>query len=200
MKAWQRHKAPSFLAKPRYLTKEEVNLILEALKNQKHDRALRNFLFVALLWQTGARISELLQVKVEDLDFENLVIRLPTLKRKRPQFRAVPLLPDLVPYLKEYIAQKGLSPQDRLFSFSRAQGYTIVREAVLWVFPQAKDKAHPHIFRHSFAIFCLKQGIPITVVQAILGHKNLNNTVIYSQFLGEDVKKWFEEARFFNFK
>ncbi|MCC6025505.1 MAG: tyrosine-type recombinase/integrase [Caldimicrobium sp.] len=178
---------------PPYFTKPEVDQILTNLWQKQK---LRDYLLVLLLWQTGARISELLSVKVSDIDFFNATIKLQTLKRKVRTERVLPLKPQTLGILALYINQFGLQRDDRIFKISRQQAFRIVKKAVLEVFPGDTKRAHPHVFRHSFAIYALSSGIPITVVRSWLGHRNIISTLIYTQALAQDTRRFFELLEF----
>jgi integrase/recombinase XerD len=178
---------------PSYFTKEEINQILSNLWQKQK---LRDYLLVLLLWQTGARISELLSVKIEDIDFFNSLIKLFTLKRKVKSERVIPLKPQTLGLIALYVNQKNLSKGDKLFNISRQQAFNIVRKAVLEVFPGDTKRAHPHVFRHSFAIYALSSGVPITVVRSWLGHRNITSTLVYTQALAQDTKRFFELLEF----
>jgi integrase/recombinase XerC len=178
---------------PPYFTKPEIDQILAALWQKQK---LRDYLLVLLLWQTGARISELLNIKVSDIDFFNATIKLLTLKRKIKTERVIPLKPQTLGLLALYINQFGLQRQDKIFKISRQQAFRIVKKAVLEVFPGDTKRAHPHVLRHSFAVYCLSQGVPITVVRSWLGHRNITSTLVYTQALAQDARKFFELLEF----
>jgi integrase len=178
---------------PPYFTKPEVDQILANLWQKQK---LRDYLLVLLLWQTGARISELLSVKVSDIDFFNATIKLQTLKRKIRTERVLPLKPQTLGIIALYINQFGLQRDDRIFKISRQQAFRIVKKAVLEVFPGDTKRAHPHVFRHSFAIYALSSGIPITVVRSWLGHRNIISTLVYTQALAQDTRRFFELLEF----
>jgi len=180
---------------PKYLNKAEVEAVLENLRKKEN---LKNYLLVLLLWQTGARVSELLQVKVEDIDFYNSNIKIPTLKRTggKKQQRVLPLKHQTLALISLHINQKNLKKNDKLFNFTRQQAFNIVRDAILEVFPADKGRAHPHTLRHSFAVYCIANQVPIIVVKNWMGHANINSTLIYTQILASDTKKFFDTLEF----
>jgi integrase/recombinase XerC len=192
--ASKKHLAITFAKElPPYFTKPEVDQILTNLWQKQK---LRDYLLILLLWQTGARISELLSVKVSDIDFFNATIKLQTLKRKITTERVLPLKPQTLGLLALYINQFGLQREDKIFKISRQQAFRIVKKAVLEVFPHDTKRAHPHVLRHSFAVYALSQGIPITVVRSWLGHRNITSTLVYTQALAQDTRKFFELLEF----
>ena len=190
----KKHLAITFTKElPPYFTKPEVDQILANLWQKQK---LRDYLLVLLLWQTGARISELLSIKVSDIDFFNATIKLQTLKRKIRTERVIPVKPQTLGLLALYINQFGLQRDNKIFNISRQQAFRIVKKAVLEVFPHDTKRAHPHVLRHSFAVYCLSQGVPITVVRSWLGHRNITSTLVYTQALAQDTRKFFELLEF----
>ena len=176
---------------PKYLTADEVQRVLENVQGHPRDHLLIN-----MLWQTGARISELLQLQVRDIDFYTRTIRLVTLKRHATGTgRTLPIQDSLKGDIGAYIAMKGLKKDDDLFLFTRQTAYLIVRDAVTATGIET-DCAHPHVFRHSFAVHCILSGVPVVVLQQWLGHANIQNTLIYLQVLGRDTRHFFDGLRF----
>jgi integrase len=192
--ALKKHLA-STLAKelPSYFTKPEVDQIL---LNLWQKQKLKDYLLVLLLWQTGTRICELLSVKVSDIDFFNGTIKLQTLKRKIRTERVIPVKPQTLGLLAMYINQFGMHREDKIFKISRKQAFRMVKKAVLEVFPGDTKEAHPHVLRHSFAVYCLSQGVPITVVRSWLWHRNITSTLVYTQALARDTRRFFEMHKF----
>lgn len=176
---------------PKYLTADEVTRILESVRNHP-----KKHLLIKMLWQTGARVSELLDVKVKDVDFYARTVRIPTLKRREKGIlRTLPIQDSLKGDIGAYIAMKELKKDDKLFTITRQTVYFTVRDAVTDAGIE-KERAHPHIFRHSFAVHCILAGIPIVVLQQWLGHANINNTLIYLQVLGRDTRHFYDGLRF----
>lgn len=175
---------------PRYFHKDEIDTILDTVKGKS-----KNHLLISLLWQTGARISEILNLKVKDIDFQSRTIRLTTLKQKSKPQRAIPMQGKLLGSMSSYVIGKSFNRYDLLFNITRQRAYQIVTEAVL----QAgfdKERAHPHIFRHSFAVYAVLSGVPILVIKNWLGHSNIQNTLIYMQVLSSDTRQFYESLKF----
>ena len=175
---------------PKYFVKPEIDRILDQAKDND-----KNYLLISLLWQTGARISEILDIKVKDIDFHSKALKLTTLKQKRKKQRVIPLQGHLIGLLGAYIAAKELKREDPLLHITRQRAFQIVKETVLKA-GLDKERAHPHIFRHSFAVNAVLQGVPILVIKNWLGHSNIQNTLIYMQILGSDTKQFYEELKF----
>lgn len=173
---------------PPYFTPEEVHRILD-LCGKKRDHLLLNF-----LWQTGARVSEVLGVLVSDIDFYTGNVKILTLKRRRPYHRYIPLN-QLKGELADYILEEGLPKTALIFPITRQRVFEIVQRAVLDA-GYDKERAHPHTFRHSFAVNCILQAVPLIVVQKWLGHSSIQSTMVYLKVRAEDTKQFFDEVKF----
>ena len=175
---------------PRYFHKNEIETILMNSEDQHRDHLL-----MSVLWKTGARISESLRLRTKDIDFYGKAIRLTTLKRKQFMERVLPMQGHLVGLLGAHIAARRIQRDDLIFDFTRQRAYQIVSDAVLKAgFDQ--ERAHPHIFRHSFAVHCVLSGVPILVIKEWLGHSNIQNTLIYLKVLGSDTRHFYDAIKF----
>ena len=176
---------------PRYFLKEEVHRVLEAAASRPFDHLLISF-----LWQTGCRVSEALAVRLKDVDFRLKQVILRTLKRTRGyQERALPLKGDLLGQIASSALERRLTPEDRIFPITRQRAHQIVKKHVLAAgFDQ--DRAHPHVFRHSFAVHCVLNGVPILVLKEWLGHADINSTLVYLKILGSDTRRFYEALNF----
>ncbi|ACI20399.1 tyrosine-type recombinase/integrase [Thermodesulfovibrio yellowstonii] len=183
-----------------YLSEEELNRFTQAWLNyydSKQKKARRKargqyFLTFLALRFTGARHGEVLLLRDDrDIDFRNSEITIPTLKQKRPTARVVPVPPQLVAeiarYLAEYPDMKGKVFRLDRFNF-RKKFAEIATQTGL-----DRKKAHPHILRHTRAMELLKAGIPITMVQSLLGHASLNSTAMYLRFSNLEARQLLRE-------
>lgn len=175
---------------PRYFNKQEVETIL--MNSEDHPK---DHLLMSVLWNTGARISETLRLRTKDIDFYGKAIRLTTLKRKQFTERVLPLQGHLAGLLGAHIAARRIQRDDLLFDFTRQRAYQIVSDAVLKV-GFDHERAHPHTFRHSFAVHCVLSGVPILVLKEWLGHSNIQNTLIYLKVLGSDTRHFYDAIKF----
>jgi len=181
---WTREKLPP------YLTKDEVREVLEGMRNKPLYHLLINF-----LWQTGARISEALSIKVSDIDFYSKVVRMPSLKKRSPQIKTIPLQGDLIGEIGAYVGQEGLSKEDRIFSITRQHAYRIVRGACVKVGIE-EHRSHPHVLRHSFAVNSVLQRVPLPILQKWMGHSDIKNTMVYLNILSQDTRDFYEALEF----
>lgn len=176
---------------PKYLSPDDIHKLLEAWQNDK-----KYYLLGSLLWQTGLRIDEALGLRAEDIDWNLRQIVVHTLKqRKNDAVRIIPLTAALLPMLSLYVQGNSLKPQDRLFSMSRQAVHEKLKKAVKIALP-GKMWVHTHTFRHSFAVNYLKCGGNLVSLKAILGHKRIENTMIYLQLTRPDLHADMERVIF----
>ncbi len=167
---------------PEILTVEEVKSIIYAVKNIKHRCVL------LLIYNSGLRISEVLNLKLGDLSLENktLTVR----GEKRIDDRVLRLAPNTIEFLNRYFRKEKIT--DILFP---GEGGTAYSSRNVQLFFQAALKnsgvqkdATVHTLRHSFAVHCLDKGMDIHVLQQILGHRFLQTTSIYNQLTNLEYK------------
>jgi len=175
---------------PPYLTKDEVRTVLDGIESKPLYHLLINF-----LWQTGARVTEALSVKVSDIDFYSKVVHMPSLKKKSPQIKTIPLQGELLGELGAYIGQQGLKKDDRIFCISRQHAHRIVRDACIKGGIE-KKRSHPHVLRHSFSVNAVLQRVPLPILQKWLGHSDIKNTMVYLQILSQDTRDFYEALEF----
>lgn len=156
----------------------------------------RYFLIFLFLRYTGARISEVTGIDdLADVDYRTGDVTMAVLKRHNPQRKKMrkmvpvplPAVNKLARYLALYPEMKG-----KAFSVDRSNFFVIFKKLALECgFP--KTLAHPHILRHTRAMEMVRAGVPLTIVQQILGHANLNTTAVYLQFSGQEAKAILKE-------
>jgi integrase len=173
--------------KRKYLTAEERGKFEDAAKDA--ERHIRTFCLI--LKNTGCRISEALNIKVRNIDFEAKAVVFETLKqRKKSVFRQVPLSDafldelNLVHNLKARQLQKKTA-EEKIWSMSRATASRRVDE----VMKEAKISgvhACPKGLRHGFAIACIEGQIPLNLISKWLGHSSVITTAIYANATGQE--------------
>ena len=185
---------------PKYFIPEEVHLILASLKGQNFRR---DHLIINMLWQTGARVSELLAIRPIDIDPHAKGIKIITLKQKGKgqkfyeRFIPVDINMDdrfkkpLLIEIEEYIEEKDVHPSDRLFSITPQR----IRDIIVRTCRRAKidrGRSHPHTFRHSFAVNLVKNRVPTYTIQQLMGHSDPASTYVYVQLIAADSKQFME--------
>ncbi len=159
---------------PKYLEKTKIDEMLEQARNDNK----RNYLILLTLWRTGIRNSELINLKKRDIKVDELTIR----QGKGHKDRIVPLDTHLSDLLQYNTAKIPLD--DKVFPLTSAQIRNISHRY------QPKDEVvKPHTFRHSFAVYCLKQGMNLRSLQKILGHNDLATTAVYLDLIAKDIKE-----------
>ena len=190
-----------------YLEPEQVARLIAAVTNP------RDALLVRIPWRSGIRVSELIGIRVPDIDFDNRAIVIKVQKmRKRDgktieRRRVVPIDQGTLDMVKEYLERRKQFPYkgDLLFPITRQRVDQIFwklgrRAGIKEIGDPAVSqhrKLHPHHLRHSFAIHCVKRGMTIERLQKILGHSSPTTTSVYLQYslkdLHEDYDKIWEE-------
>ena len=177
-----------------YLTEQQVDEIIDAVQKQPYN------LIIRLLWRTGARITEILNIKKIDINFVDKEINIKTLKLKRKDMkrppRKVPIYDEpLMNDLSNWTT--NTLPRDFIFKkTSRFNVYYQMRKAAkqIGIEEVGEDSfMHPHILRHSFAIHWVKQGLPLTVLRDILGHTSVQTTGFYQKFNTKDLHEYIEK-------
>jgi site-specific recombinase XerD len=167
---------------PAVLTKDEVKSLIGSSDN------LKSRLIVSFLYSTGLRVSELVNLKIEDLNFtENTGwVR----KGKGNKDRIFSMSDKIKGELKDYLDMKKKA-QGYVFSDGKALTTRNIQKIIKGTKERAKlnKKVTPHTLRHSFATHLLENGTDIRVIQAMLGHANLNTTQVYAHVSSEQIKK-----------
>ena len=164
----------------------------------------RDRVLIRLLWKTGRRVTEVLQTKVKDIDFENNNVLFIILKKKVPFKRWKPVDDFTIQLLSKYVQLSGLQKEHYLLHggnpnkhISRQRAFQIVRRLCkkAGIERVGDSLPHPHHFRHSFAIDLakrIKSGYDIRQVQMALEHSSLAMTEQYLQFESSDLRKLIE--------
>lgn len=160
---------------PAVMSVEEVQRILSSLANVKHRTMLQ------VLYSTGLRVSELIALRIEDIDSGRNTI---TVRHgKGGKDRQVPLSPTLLQLLREY--WKIYRPKAYLFENERNNGSQMSDRTVQAVFAHARKssgirkKVSAHTLRHSYATHLLESGTDLLSIRNLLGHSNITTTTVY---------------------
>ena len=171
---------------PVYLSVDEISLLLDSLKpeNLPTRRPLRDMAIMELLYATGVRCSELVNICFSDLDFNQKTIRI---LGKGNKERIVLFGNKAKDKLTKYIEKERPAVHnlhEKLFLNPAREPITVrtVQRIVEMFrkFLKIGRPITPHKIRHSFATHMLNQGVPLRVVQELLGHKSLSSTEIYT--------------------
>jgi len=160
---------------PVVLDKSEIQILLNSIQNLKH-RAI-----LSMIYSAGLRLSEVIEMKLNDIDSKRMLIKIVQGKGKKDRY--VMLSEKLLIILREYY--KEYKPKEYLFEGQKGGKYSA--RSVQAIFKEAlrksnvKKKASVHTLRHSFATHLLESGVDIRIIQQLLGHSSLKTTQIYTQ-------------------
>ncbi len=167
---------------PIILSREDINKILELTKNLKHR------LILALTYSAGLRVSEVVSLKIQDIDLTSLTITVRQGKGKKD--RLTVFSPRLLSELQQIMVGK----KNTDYVFISERGGRLTETSAQKVFYQALHRSNIqkpatfHSLRHSFATHLLENGIDVRYVQELLGHANIRTTQIYTHVTNPSIK------------
>ncbi len=182
---------------PNILTEDEVASILDIKLETPYD--YRNKAMLELMYATGLRVSELVNLKLQDIDFSEDLIRT---FGKGSKERVIPMGDYASLYLKKYIYDyRSLMLKKRPceYVFLNNHGLGLTRQAYFKIIKEIarikgiKKDISPHTLRHSFASHMLKYGADLRTIQELLGHSDISTTQIYTHITNEELRKNYEE-------
>ena len=180
---------------PKFLTREEVDLMIEAAEHNPDARHKRTAAMLKLMYACGLRVSELVCLPLNCINFDRRQI---IVKGKGSKERIVPVaeaaLKEILAYLP--VRESLLKGKEKPFLFpsSSAAGGHITRDgffknlknlAVLAGIPP--EKISPHVLRHSFATHLLNRDVDLRSLQKMLGHEDISTTEIYTHILSDEL-------------
>jgi site-specific recombinase XerD len=161
---------------PVVLSVEEVQEVFNKISNFKH-RCV-----IMFIYSTGARVSECVNIKISDIDSKRMQVNIR--EGKGLKQRMAPLSPVMLKMLRNYFNE--YKPKEFLFEGAKGKGTHLGVEAVREICRKARyrtskiqKKYTPHTFRHCFATHLLEQGTNLLVIQRLMGHSCLSNTLKY---------------------
>ena len=172
-----------------YLTEEELKTLLDGIDTSKQ-KGRRNLTILTLLYDTAARSSEIINLKVEDIHLEEKYI---VLTGKGNKQRIVPIMKQtrqlLINYMKENCIEKGY-----LFNnYGKTMNERFIRD-IIKSCNKLNKKISPHTFRHTRAIHLLDKGVNIIYIQELLGHTSVNTTMEYTKTIEKSKFKAIEKV------
>lgn len=176
---------------PNYLTSSEIDKLFNIRLLKPVD--YRNKAMLETLYATGTRISELINLELNQIDFQERIIRV-TGKGKKD--RIIPLADSASDALEEYINnyRDYLIKKETNYVFLNKDGNRISRQGFFKILKSLCKEAginkeiSPHTLRHSFATNLLNNGADLRVIQELLGHENLETTEIYSHLSNKKIE------------
>ena len=187
-KAWQ--------TLPRFLTQEEVDKLLEQ-PDLNNDAGVRDRAMLELLYATGLRVSELVSLRMADVELEAGSL---SCFGKGSKQRRIPIGRSSIHFLKNYFTarQRMLEGNRSDLLFVERNGNPITRQKfwkIITRYGESAGLGHvtPHMLRHSFATALIENGADLRSVQMMLGHSNINTTQVYTHVTNERLKSAYKQ-------
>lgn len=183
---------------PKILTSKEVEVFLEQ-PDPRDAKGCRDKAMLELLYATGIRVTELINLNLEHLNLSAGFLRCITEKKER----IIPLYPTAVRALTDYI--EHVRPQiierpDERALFVNMNGSRMSRQGFWKIIKRYQDQAGiqkditPHTLRHSFAAHLLENGADLRSIQEMLGHADISSTQVYTQVINQKLKDVYNKA------
>lgn len=182
---------------PVFIDEDQLSTIFSSHKYKEGFEGIRDKLIMDVLYQTGMRRAEILNLKESDVDLFGLQLKV---LGKRNKERIIPFSLDLKRNLELYLQVKKKENLNHSFLFvtlkdmplSPANISTIVKEVLQSA--TTNKKKSPHVLRHTFATHLLNNGADINAVKELLGHANLSATQIYTHNTIDKLKSSYKQA------
>jgi len=171
---------------PTVLTKEEIKALIDAIDDK------RDKLMVELLYSSGLRVSELCNLKLENIDINEKLVKVKAGKGNKDR---IVMLSDK--WINSYVdfARRFFKKVQKEYVFCKKNGTPLSPDTVQRIIKDAAQKANinkhvtPHTLRHSFATHLLQSGTNLREIQTLLGHSNIATTQIYTKVDTKELKK-----------
>jgi len=168
---------------PKFITYEELLKLIEHTKDKREE------MIIKFLFYTGVRVSELVNIKIDDILWDQGLVRI---YGKGGKERFVPLPDFFLKELKEYVTSIKNIKTNKLFPLSARQIERIIRNIA--VRSGINKKVTPHVLRHSLATTLLSKGVDIRYIQELLGHSSLSVTQVYTHVVPAKLKEIYSKV------
>ena len=178
---------------PVFIEEDQIESLLNEVPFEEGFVGERNKLIIELFYVTGIRLSELINIKISDIDFQNQLIKV---LGKRNKERLIPLSSSMIEELNNFIENN----QQNQFLFTNLDGKKLYTKLVYRLVNKyigeisSVNKKSPHILRHTFATHMLNNGADINAIKELLGHANLSATQVYTHNTIEKLKTVYKQA------
>ncbi|HMF56347.1 MAG TPA: site-specific tyrosine recombinase XerD [Pyrinomonadaceae bacterium] len=179
---------------PRFMTEDEVNRLLEA-PDASRAEGIRDRAMLELMYATGLRVSEMISLRMSDVNFESGLI---TCRGKGSKERRVPLGKSAIHWLEQYRGVRArMGHETRPQIFLTSMGKRLTRQNAWSILKRHAESAglkniSPHTLRHSFATHLLQRGADSRSVQALLGHSDISTTQIYTHITDNQLRSTYD--------
>tara|TARA_B100001029_G_C14996281_1_gene415226 strand:+ start:142 stop:1011 length:870 start_codon:yes stop_codon:yes gene_type:complete len=180
---------------PVFVSEESMYNLFSKVNFSNDFLGQRDKLILDLFYQTGIRLSELVNIKINDLDVQKKILRI---FGKGGKERLIPVLDQIIVCYKEYMFFREKIPSKFLFVTSKGKKaypkmvYRIVNKYLGYI--STVTKKSPHILRHTFATHLLNRGADINTIKELLGHKTLSSTQVYTHNSLEKIKRIYKKS------
>lgn len=183
---------------PQILTNREIELLLSQ-PVCIDDKGFRDKAMLEVLYATGMRVSELIDLNVTDVNLDQGIVKCTTSRKTR----SIPLYPAAQKALRVYMDEHRdflLTDSDEPALFVNVNGTRISRQGFWKILKHYQETAHidkditPHTLRHSFAVHLLENGADIGSVQELMGHCDISSTQLYTHMLNQKIKQVYEKC------
>jgi integrase/recombinase XerC len=183
------------------IPENDMQTLLDNLRNEEDFIAFRNYLIILLLYVTGIRQAELLSIKEGDI---SLMLRQIRIIGKGNKERIIPLGEEIISKITKYIDLKRrynieettLFTDEKGKRLSKFQLYSMVHKLLENI---AVSERSPHVFRHTCATHLVNEGANIMNVKSLLGHSSIQATEVYTHTTIEELKKEYKRSFDHNF-
>lgn len=183
---------------PQTLTGREIELLL-AQPTCVDPKGFRDKAMLEVMYATGIRVSELIELNVDDVNIKQGIIKCSNAKKSR----IIPLYPGALKALNVYLKdiRKGMiaTPEERAL-FVNVNGVRMSRQGFWKILKYYQTTAHiekeitPHTLRHSFAVHLLENGADLGSLQELMGHSDISSTQMYTQMVNQKLKSVYEKC------
>jgi integrase/recombinase XerC len=188
---------------PDFIKVEDAGKLIDSLKNTEDWRSLNTKILVTLFYNTGMRLSELINLKEEQIDFGKKQIKI---LGKGNKERIIPVSVEIIKTIKDYIQNKK---KEFVQMKEKSGDILLITEKGKKMYPKypylivksflgsevkTLDKKSPHVLRHSFATHLLNNGASLNAIKELLGHSSLAATQVYTHNTIEKLKDVYKKA------
>ncbi len=182
---------------PYFIEQKSILTLLDTIDFGEGFSAQRNKIIIELLYTTGMRRSELVNLHVHSIDVQQKTVKV---LGKRNKERIIPLIEETVKHIEEYLLERDKIAKDNTFFIVTDLGkksydnliYRIVKKYTSYI--TTIEKKSPHVLRHTFATHLLNEGADLNDIKELLGHANLSATQIYTHNSFEKLKDIYKQT------
>ncbi len=182
---------------PKFIKESDMKMVFDKSKFKNNIKEIRNLLILELLYGTGIRLSELINLKIKDINANKNEIKV---LGKRNKERIIPINNNIRLQLNKYLKLRKDQNNSCEYLLITSKGkksypmliYRIVKENLSNIINS--EKYNPHLLRHTFATHLINKGANINAIKDLLGHSSLAATQIYTHNSIEKLKKTFQKS------